>query len=161
MIDDDDVIGLEDLAPIERLVELTGTGKKLRVRPLGAGEIAVLFMSFPQILQLASKKEGESIDAAVLLSIGQSAPDAIPAIIAMSQGKRTKKAIDLARRITATDQLKLVTAIIDISMPGGADAFLAAVEELFGSEQAGSSSTETAFKVPDMVIDGDQVELRA
>ena len=68
----------------------------------------------------------------------------------------------MAQAFTATDQLRIVSAIIDISMPGGAAAFLDAVEDLFGAEAEQAASTpETAIRAKDMTFDGDKVRLKA
>ena len=126
-------IRLEDLAPRKESVKISGN-RALEVAPLGVGDIASLFIAFPDLAQAMSGK----MDAKAL---AKTVPSAIPSIIATGAGMPGDSGEKLARSLNPADQLMILTGIINTTFPEGMGPFLEALEALAG--QAESLAPET------------------
>lgn len=110
-------VQLTELAPRRSVVQIS-IGE-IEVGKLGAGEIARLFLRYPELKQIGSGK----IQAK---AIAASAPDAIPEIIALSTGDGDDGILG-AKALDATDQLIVLAEIFRISLPMGVAGFFAQV----------------------------------
>lgn len=97
----------------------------LEVRGLDLIELSWIFVRFPELGVLAN---GGDIDPITLMS--RVAPDALPAIIAAGCDMSGEAGEEKARKISASDQLRIISKIVDLTFPDGIDAFGAEIEEV-------------------------------
>lgn len=129
--------GLSDIARSFRTVKVRGA--EIAVPGISVEGIAYLFHKFPVIRELITGKT-EDIAADRLIAL---APDAVASIIALGTGSTGELiAADeiTARSLGAEDQLNLVDAIIQETMPGGAGPFVEKLTAMFLRLGVGSTS---------------------
>lgn len=110
-------VQLTELAPRRSIVEIS-LGE-IEVSKLGAGEIARLFLKYPELQKIGSGKISTK-------AIAASAPEAVPEIIALATGDGDEGILG-ARALDAGDQLILLSEIFKISFPKGLAGFFAQV----------------------------------
>lgn len=115
-------ITLTDLLGDETFVD-TDHGR-LGVRGLNAGELLRLMRQFP-VLQTTAGSTGLNIEAMVA-----AAPEAIPVMIGLACDMPGRQGERAAQRLSAPDQLAVLTASIRLSLPTGPAGFLARLAEL-------------------------------
>lgn len=136
-------IRLTDLAQRIDTVELSvGT---LEILPLGAGDLAHIFVKYPSAADFLSGK----VELSTIKSLAQFAPLLVPEIIAISGGMPGPAGAAIARRMTAEDQLRAIDKILAITFPGGAQSFFALLAEFAPAPQAAQEQVEH----PDVVED--------
>lgn len=111
-------IRLTDLVEPEAYAELS-VGD-LQVHKLGAGDIANILLKFPALLTVF---ESGKISPSTLPVLGDSAPEAVPTLVALAAGMPGKKGVTQAKILSATDQVKVIKKALEISMPGGIENF--------------------------------------
>lgn len=119
------MVSLIDLAPSTRSVSVGGVD--VAVSGVSAKGIATLLENFPNLQGLMTG-QGSNLDAASIMKI---APDAIAAVIAAGCGFPGDKAAEKkAESLGVGEQLLLLEAIVDVTMPQGFGPF---VESLTGA----------------------------
>ena len=119
------MVSLVDVAPSTRTVPVGGVA--LPVPGISALGIAALLQQFPGLKDaFTGGTISVSLDAATLMKYG---PDAVSAIIAAGCGSPgDPAAIKVAETLPAGDQMNLLAAIIDVTMPQGIASFMEALD---------------------------------
>lgn len=102
---------------------------RMSLRGLGAGEIGALILRFPDLIDAA-----EGGDADLIGALTRNARGVVPAIVAMAADMPGERGEEAARRLSATDQVKCVAKIVDLTFPEGIAGFLAEVQALAPAE---------------------------
>jgi hypothetical protein len=122
------MVGLLDIAPSSATVEIRGA--HVSVPGVSAAGIAYLINRFPEIRAMFEQK-GFDRAAADLFTL---VPNAIAAILACGTGAvGDPEAEKVAASLTASDQLKLMEAILAVTMPGGARPFVERMNAIMGA----------------------------
>lgn len=117
--------GLLDIADLPRTVTIQGVD--LQVRGLDALDLANLIGRFDEVRALLSGKDLEITPERLLEMV----PEAIGAILAMGTGDGGNPAAEeRAHKLNAGDQLELLAAIIELTMPQGVGPFMVTVNRL-------------------------------
>jgi hypothetical protein len=111
---------------------------KLEVYPIGLGDIAHLLAMFPALLEFMDGKS----DSKKIARIAAIAPKAIPTVIATACGDNSPSSVAMARRLNASDQLKLINAIFETTFSGGVSDFFDEVAAMMG-QAAGEMDAKT------------------
>lgn len=112
-------VGLLDVARSVRTVDVAGAA--VAVPGVSARGIAILFNRFPIFRELFAGKTADFTPESLIELV----PDAIAAIIAAGTGAPgDAEAEAVAAGLSATDQLNLLAAILDATMPGGFGPFV-------------------------------------
>jgi hypothetical protein len=141
------MVSLLDLAPSTRTVRVGGefeeNGADVSVFGVSAKGIASLLSQFPQLQDLF--KGGElKFDAA---SIATVAPDAIAAIIAAGcDSPGDPAAVAVAERMPVGDQMKILAAVIELTMPDGIGPFMEALDATIARLDFGNRGKAPASK---------------
>src|SRR5262249_18622147 len=107
------MVSLVDIVPQTRTVTIAGG--ELELRRLGLRQIASLLLQFPSLRNLITDG-APAIDVSELLAF---APDAIATIIAEAAGQPEAVEAIAEGRLTPDEVLDCLTAIHDITFPGG------------------------------------------
>ena len=118
-------ITLSDLLGDETYVD-TDHGR-LGVRGLNAGEILRLMRRFP-VLQTSAGSAGLNVESMV-----EAAPEAIPVMISLACDMPGRQGERAAMRLSAPDQLAVLTASIRLSLPTGPAGFLERLADLMST----------------------------
>jgi hypothetical protein len=121
------MVGLPDLAPAKRIVNLRGTD--VEVGPITGGDFVDLLMRYPEFKKAYDKKG--SVDDTLVASVMKLAPAALAALVASALGKpgdkgEEKKILNLA----VGELASLVAAILKVSLPDGTGPFEDVMEAL-------------------------------
>lgn len=119
------MVSLTDIAPSTRSVRVGG--KDATVYGVGVKGIAALLRDFPDLQKLMT---GQKVDltAGALMDI---APDAIAAIMAAGLGfPGDKDAIKAVEALPLGEQVKILEATIELTMPDGIGPFVDALNAL-------------------------------
>lgn len=117
-------ITLSDLLGDEEFVE-TSHGR-LGVRGLNAGELLKLMRLYP-VLQESQTGQGAALNIEAMVA---AAPQAIPVMISLACDMPGRQGERAAMRLSAADQLAVLTASLRLSMPSGPGDFLERLAEL-------------------------------
>lgn len=121
------MVGLLDLAPSTRTVRAGGSD--VAVYGVSALGIAALLSQFPALLKMFAGGTLEANPKAIF----ENAPDAVSALIAAGCGyPGNKDAIKKAESLPVGEQVALVNAILDLTMPQGIGPFVEEVTKLMG-----------------------------
>jgi hypothetical protein len=134
------VIKLTDL--VQRIEYADISAGRIEIRPLGVGVIGKLFLQFPALLGAI---DGDRIDAKTIASLAQSAPAAIPAIIAHGCGMPGPAGEKAVERLTPADQMTILAKIFEVSFPEGLASFFDSLGALMGR----LGKTRPAAKAPE------------
>lgn len=138
------VIKLTDL--IQRIEYAEISAGRIEVRPLGVGVIGKLFLQHPALLGAI---DGDRIDAKAIAGLAQSAPAAIPSIIAAGCGMPGPTGEKAVERLTPADQMTVLAKIFEISFPEGLASFF----DSLGAILVRLGKTGPAPKVPEESLD--------
>lgn len=133
------MVSLTDITPSVRTVSIRGA--EVQVPGVSIKGITYLLSKFPQVQALLEGKD-VALDAAFVMDV---APDAMAAIIAAGTGSPGDPAAEsVAASLTLGEQLDLVEAILEVTMPQGIHPF---VERLTALTRAvGGSDSEEPTK---------------
>jgi hypothetical protein len=133
------MVGLLEISPSFKTVEIQN--KSIEVSGVSARGIAYLMGRFPEVKALFAQK---SVDVSPERLV-ELVPDAIAAVIACGVGKvgdaETEK---VAEGLPAGDQLELLAAILEVTMPRGAGPFVERLTGLAAAVNGGVSGTAPA-----------------
>jgi hypothetical protein len=132
--------GLMDIVPSIKSVPIQGT--PVTVPGVSATGIASLLGRFPELKNLMNGKDAKFTAESLMTS----APTAIAAILAAGTGAPgNPKAEEIAAGLPLNDQLLLLEAIMEVTMPGGLVPFVERLTKLMAG--AGAPSADGG-KVP-------------
>lgn len=114
---------------------------KMSIRGLGAGEIGALILRFPDLLDAA---EGDN--ETLIGALTRNARGVVPALISLAADMPGERGEQAARRLSATDQVKAIAKIVELTFPEGIAGFLEEVQAL-------------APAAPEPEADPDQLEM--
>lgn len=121
---------LLDIAPAGRSVPIRGTD--VAVTGVSAAGLAALLRRFPTLLAALS---GGTLSAE---SLAEAAPEALAAVIAAGTGSPgDARAEAVAATLSASEQLDLLSAVIEATMPQGIEDFVRRLENLAQKAGAG------------------------
>jgi hypothetical protein len=128
------MVGLLDISPSSKTVTVQGTS--VPVSGVSVRGLAYLLGRFPEVRALFMEKTPE-FTAERLTEL---VPDAIAAIIACGTGNPgNPDAERIAESLAAGDQLELLSAILEQTMPNGAGPFVEKLTALAASVGGGGS----------------------
>lgn len=133
--------GLMDVVPSLKSVTIQGT--PVNVTGVSVSGIAHLIGTFPELKNLMNGKDATFTAESLMTS----APSAIAAILAAGTGHPgNAQAEAIAASLSLGDQLSLLEAIVEVTMPGGLVPFVERLTKLMGG--LGASSV-VGGKAPD------------
>jgi len=134
--------GLVDIAPLHEVVDIRGT--PVTVTGVPADGIARLLMRFPELRKALAGGNLE-IDAQQLIDMGGEIVSAV--IAAGTENEAPQEEVEEAiRKNTALEeQVKLLAAVIRVTLPNGVGPFVESLEDLSGVvEAAGGGASPKA-----------------
>lgn len=131
------MVSLVDIAPLARAVPVQGD--TVSVRGVSALGVASLIMRFPELRALiAGKDTNVTVDR-----IMEVAPQAVASIIAAGCGAEgDPRAEEVASQLPVGEQLALLTAVLELTLPNGIGPFVKQVEGLLKAVGLSESGTK-------------------
>lgn len=136
--------GLVDIAPLHETVDIRGT--PIKVIGVSAEGIAMLLFRFPE-LRKALGGGNLDIDVNGILSMGQ---DIVAAVITAGVDKEGASREDVEASVKMNmvleEQVRLIAAILRVTLPNGVGPFVESLEELSGVVEAAASQKAPGTK---------------
>lgn len=132
------MVGLLDIAPLAR--EVPVAGQNVAVTGVSAAGVAALLQRFPELKSIMAGRG--TLDAESLFTL---VPSAIASIIAAGCGyPGNEEAEAKASTLVAEDQMSLLMAIVEMTLPKGVGPFLDRLMGIVGQFEDASA------KIPDI-----------
>lgn len=116
---------IEDLIGDQHYADLPSGS--IKIRPLGVGEIAGMVLMWPEIGAIL---RGDPVHPETLSAIARGMPEAVPYILSLSLGLGGLPGVPAVCRLSATDQMTILSATLKITFPDGTGPFFKLVDEL-------------------------------
>lgn len=138
------MVSLLDIGELSETVPVRG--HDMKVTGVSAKGMLVILNRFPAVRKLvASRGQDVSVDELVKL-----APDAIACVIAAGCGTPGDEALEgAAEKLTAGEQLELLSAIWKLTFPTGLGPFVEKLTELVGGNVGAASGWVAGTKLPE------------
>jgi hypothetical protein len=138
------MVGLLDIAPLSKTVKIQNA--EIKVTGVSARGIAFLIGRFPEVKALFAEKS-EPITPERLMQL---APEALAAVLACGcgyvEGEGAKKAEEVISNLSAGDQLELLSAVLELTMPQGAGPFVEKLTAMVAAVGGGGSGKAPVSK---------------
>ncbi len=118
-------VSIEDLIGDQHYADLPSGS--IKIRPLGVGEIAGMVLMWPEIGAIL---RGDPVHPETLSAIARGMPEAVPYMISLSLGLGGLPGVPAVCRLSATDQMTILSRTLEVTFPSGTGPFFVLVDEL-------------------------------